>query len=160
MGIFEEFEKVSAVRGWSKSFFSEAPFPPPTLPELSPLVSVLVVLVMGSSAGFGARTGEVTPFDILFSLSFAARRDVLCFCAVIFPVVRLVRLELGSEDKSRDFARELAVGARSVEEERFIPVLPVIRPVPMLPLLLTLLTRLLADPLVLFTPRSSESRFL
>lgn len=142
------------VKGWSKILFNDAPFPPPTLPELSPLA---FVLVMCSSTGFEARTGEATPFEILFSLSLAARRDALFCCVIPVPVVRLVRLEAGSEDEGRDFAKELAVGARSVEEERFTPV-P--RPVPTLPLLLTVLTRLLAVPSVLATPRSSESRFL
>ena len=145
------------VSGWSKIFLSDAPFPPLTLLELPPLV---VTLVMGSSAGFGARTGEVIPFDVLFSLSFAARSDVLFCWAIPVPVVRLVRLEPGPEVEDRDFANELAVGARSVEEVRFIPVLPVTRPVPILLLLLTLLTRLLAVPSVLVTPRVSDSRFL
>lgn len=147
---------MSVVKGWSKIFLNDAPFPPPTLPEPSPLV---FPLVMGSSTGFGARADAVTPFEVLFSLSFAARWDVLFCCVVPVPVVRLVRLEPESEDESRDFAKELAVGARSVEEERFTPVLPVTRPVPMLLLLLTLLARLLAVPSLLVTPRSSESRF-
>ena len=153
----EGLEKVSVVKGWSKIFFNDAPFPPPTLPEPSPLV---LALVMGSSTGFGARAGAVTPFEILFSLSLAARRDVL-FCWVVpVPFVRLTRLGPESEDEGRDFAKELAVGARSVEEERFTPALPVLRPDPMLLLLLTLLARLLAVPSLLVTPRSSESRFL
>ena len=156
-GIFEELENVSAVKGWSKIFFNDAPFPPLTLLEPAPLG---FMLVMGSSAGFEARTGEVIPFDLLFSLSFAARSDVLFCCAVPVPVVRLVRLGAGSEDEGRDFANELAVGASSVEEERFAPVLPVVRPVPMLLLLLTLLTRLLALPLALAIPRTSDPRFL
>lgn len=156
-GIFEGLENVSVVKGWSKIFLNDAPFPPPTLLEPSPLVFTLVI---GSSAGFAARTGEVTPFDLLFSLSFAARSDVLFCCVIPVPVVRLVRLGPGPEDEGRDFASELAVGARSVEEERFTPVLPVPRLVPMLLLLLMLLTRLFAVPLVLVTPRTSDSRFL
>ena len=156
-GIFEGLENVSAVKGWSKIFINDAPFPPPTLLELSRLV---FMLVMGSSADPGARTGKVIPFDVLFSLSFAARSDVL-FCWVMpVPVVRLVRLGPTPEFEGRDFASELAVGARSVEEERFTPVLPVTRPVPtLLLLLLTLLTRLLADPPLLVTPRAPDSRF-
>jgi len=157
-GIFEGLENVSVVKGWSKILISDAPFPPPTLLELSPLVFVLVI---GSSADAGARIGEVIPFDVLFSLSFAARSDVL-FCWVLpVPVVRLVRLEPATVAEGRDLASELAVGARSVEEERFTPVLPVIRPVPMLLLLLlTLLTRLFAVPSALFALRTPDSRFL
>jgi hypothetical protein len=81
-GIFEGFENASVVKGWSKIFFNDAPFPPPTLLELS---------------RFGARTGDVTPLDVLFSLSFAARSDVLFCCAMPAPVVRLVRLEPEAE---------------------------------------------------------------
>jgi hypothetical protein len=145
---------VSVVKGWSNIFFNEAPLPPPTLLEFSPLRFALV------TGGFEARTGEAIPFEVLFSLSLAARRDALFCCVAPVPVVRLVRLGPESEDEGRDFAKVLAVGARRVEEERFTPVLPVTRPVPILPLLLTLLTRLLAVPSVLDTPRSSESRFL
>ena len=93
-GIFEELEKVSAVRGWSKIFFNDAPFPPPILFDLSPMG---FVLVMGSSTGFVAITGEVTPFETLFPLSFAARRDALFCWATPVPVVRLVRLGPGPE---------------------------------------------------------------
>ena len=75
-GILEELENVSAVRGCSKIFFNDAPFPPLTLLEPWPLAFMLVI---GPSTGFGARTCEVAPFDLLFSLSFAARSDVL-FC--------------------------------------------------------------------------------
>lgn len=71
------------------------------------------------------------------------------------PVVRLVLFEPVSEEEGRDLAIELAVGARSVEEVRFTPVLPVERP--MLLLLLALLIRLFAVPSVLVTP---DSRFL
>ena len=124
-GIFEGLEKVSVVKGRSRIFFNDAPAPPPTL--LEPSLSVFV-LVMGSSTGFGARTGEVVPVS----------------------AVRLVRLEPESKDEVRDFTKELAVGARRVE------VLPVTRPVPMFPLLPTLLIRLLAVPLFLVTLRSSE----
>jgi hypothetical protein len=144
-GILEGFENVSVVKGWSKIFLNDAPFPPPILLELSP------------SARFEERT--VAPFEVLFSLSFAARSDVLFCCVMPVPVVRLVRLGPEPEAEGRDFANELAVGARSVEEERFTPVLPVIRPVPML-LLLTLLTRLSAVPSVLVIPRSSDPCFL
>lgn len=155
-GIFEGLEKVSAVKGCSKIFFNEAPFPPLTLLEPSALAFMLVI---GSSADFGARTGDVSPFDLLFSFSFAARSDALFCCATPVPIVRLVRLGTVLEDEGRDFASELAVGAKSVEEERFTPVLPVVRLVPTLPLLLpVLLVRLLAVPLV--APRSSDSRFL
>ena len=157
-GIFEGLENVSAVKGWSKILINDAPFPPPILLELSRLV---FMLVMGSRADPGARTDEVIPFDVLFSLSFAARSDVLFCWAMPVPVVRLVRLGPAPEFEGRDLANELAVGAKSVEEERFMPVLPVTRPVPMLLLLLlTLLTRLLADPSVLVTPRAPDSRFL
>ena len=147
-GIFEGLENVSMVKGWSKIFINDAPFPPPTLVELSILA---FVLVMGSNAGFEVRTGEVTPFDVLFSLPFAARSDVLFCCVIPVPVVRLVRLDPGPDDEGRDFANELAVGARSVEEERFTPVLP---------LLLELLIRLFAVPPALVTLRTSDSRFL
>lgn len=157
MGIFEGLEKVSVVRGWSKIFFNDAPFPPPILLDLSPLT---FVLVMGSSAGFVAGTEEVTPFETLFPFSFAARRDVLFCCVTPVPVTRLVRLGPGSEGEGLYFANELAVGARSDEEERFTPVLPVLRPVPMLLLPLALLARLLADPSVFGTPRGPDSRFL
>jgi hypothetical protein len=146
-GIFEEFENESVVKGWSKIFLNDAPFPPLTLLEPSPLVF-----------GFEARTGDVTPFEILFSLSFAARSDVLFCCVMPVPVVRLARLGPGPEAEGRDFANELAVGARSVEEVRFTPVLPEVRPVPMLLLLLTLLTRLFAVPSVLVA--LSDPRFL
>lgn len=152
MGIFEGFENVSVVKGFSKIFFNDAPFPTLTRLELSPLVFVLVI---GPSTGFGVRTGEVTPFDLLFSLSFAARSDTLFCCVIPPPPVRLVRLGPVSLDEGRDFANELAVGASSVEDERFTPVLPVTRAVPVLPLLI----RLFAVPSVLVTPRSSVSRF-
>lgn len=149
-GIFEGPENVSLVRGCSKILFNDAPFPP-----LEPFA---LMLVIGSSTGFAARTGEVIPFDLLFS--FARRSDGLFCCVIPVPAVRLVRFEPVSEDEGRDFAKELAVGAKSVDEERFTPVLPATRPVPVLPLLLlTLLIRLLAVPSVLVTPRSSDSCF-
>lgn len=152
-GIFEGFENVSAVKGFSKIFFNDAPLPPLTRLEVSPLVFMLVI---GPSTGFCARTGEATPFDLLFSRSFAARSDALFCCMTPPPLVRLVRLGPVSEGEGRDFANELAVGASSVEDERFTPVLPVTRAVPMLPLLI----RLLAVPPVLVAPLSSDSRFL
>ena len=148
-GSFEGLENVSAVKGWSKIFINDAPFPLPTLLELSPLVFALLL-----------GTGEVHPFDVLFSLSFAARSDVRFCCVVPVPVVKLVRLEPGPEVEDLDFANELAVGARSVEEGRLTPVLPVTRLVPMLLLLLTLLTRLFAVPSVLVALRGPDSRFL
>lgn len=161
-GIFDGLENVSVVKGCSKIFLNDAPFfSPLTRLEPSPLV---LILVMGPSAGFSARTGGpsgVTSLDLLFSLSFAARSDALLCCEIPVPVVRLVRLDPASEDESRDLANELAVGAKSVEEERFVPVLLVVGPAPMLLLvLLTLLIRLFAVPLVLVTARSSDSRFL
>ena len=121
-GIFEGFENVSVVKGCSNIFFNEAPFPPLIRLEFSPPD---FVLVMGPNTGFGAKTGEATPFDLLFSLSFAARSDALFCCVMPPPLVRLVRLGPVSEDEGRDFANELAVGANSVEDERFMPVLPV-----------------------------------
>lgn len=151
-GIFEGFENEPVVKGWSKIFFDGAPSPPPTLLEPSPLLFVLVM-------GFSARTGGLAPFDVLFSLSFAVRSDVFVCCTTPVPVVGLVRLVLRPEDESRDFANELAVGARSVEEERFKPALPVPRPAPMLLLPLTLLSRLLAVPSVLVKTQVSDSRF-
>lgn len=156
-GIFEGLENVSVVNGCSNILFNDAPFPLLTRPELSPLVFMLVI---GPSTDFDASTGGVTPFDLLFSLSLVVRSDVL-FCWVIAPpVVRLVRLGTVSEDEGRDFANELAVGASSVEDERFMPVLPVTREFLRLPLWLALLIRLFAVPLVLVIPRSSDSRFL
>ena len=157
-GIFEGPENVSVVKGCSKIFFNDAPFSPLGRLELPPFA---LTLVIGSSTGFVARTGEVTPFDLLFSLSFAERSDALFCCVIPVPTVRLVRLGPGSEDEGRDFASELAVGAKSVEEERFTPVLPVTRPDPMLLLLLlTLLILLPAVPSVLVVLRSWDSRFL
>lgn len=155
-GIFEGLENVSVVKGCSKIFLNDAPFPPLTRFELSPLV---FKLVMGPSTGFGARTDGVAPFDLLFSLSFAARSDALFCCVIPPPLAGLVRLVPVSEDEGRDFANELAVGASSVEDERFAPLVPVTRAVPTLLLLLALLVRLFAVPSVLVTPRSSDSRF-